>query len=646
MCGIAGYLGINPNETIIKNMANTLTHRGPDDVGVWCDEATGIALAQRRLAIVDLSPQGHQPMTSDNNRYVIVFNGEIYNHAQLRTELNNNKWRGHSDTEVMLAVISVWGLETALTKFVGMFAFALWDKRDKILTLARDRLGEKPLYYGFQNNSFLFGSELKALKAHPDFIGEIDRDALCLYMRHCYIPAPYSIYKNIKKLSPASYLQIPFNINADSFSNIKPKLYWNLADIAKRGVETPFIGNDGDAISALDNQLQQTIALQKVADVPLGAFLSGGVDSSTIVALMKAQSTRPVKTFSIGFDNANYNEAHYAKAVAEHLKTEHTELYVSAAQAQAVIPNLSQIYDEPFADSSQIPTFLVAQMAKKHVTVSLSGDGGDELFCGYNRYLWVKQLWQKISWLPLPTRRLFARTITLLSPSQWQAIYELFNRWLPNKFQVALIGDKLHKLAERLITANTDHALFYSLISEWQKPTDIVINAKEPQTLLTNAEQWLLLPAIEQRMMYLDTLSYLPDDILVKVDRAAMANSLETRVPFLDNRVIELAWQLPLNMKIRDGQSKWLLRQVLYQYVPKDLIERPKMGFGLPIGDWLRVELRDWAENLLNETRLYNEGYFNPSIIRQRWQEHLSGQRNWEQSLWVVLMFQAWLEQN
>lgn len=646
MCGLVGYFGINATEAIAKRMADTLTHRGSDDSGVWCDTTTGIALAHRRLSIIDLSPEGHQPMISANNRYVIVFNGEIYNHNQLRAELDNVAWRGHSDTEVILAAISTWGIETALIKFVGMFAIALWDRAEKVLTLARDRMGEKPLYYGFQNNTFMFASELKALKVHPCFLNEIDRDVLCLYLRHCYIPAPYSIYKGIKKLLPSSYLQLPFTENIDLLYTITPKSYWSLADVVKHGLTTPFIGNDADAITMLDTQLTQAVGLQMVADVPLGAFLSGGVDSSTVVALMQAQSNRPVKTFSIGFNNADYNEAHYAKAVAQYLETEHYELYVSSADVMQVIPTLGTLYDEPFADSSQIPTFLVAQMARQQVTVALSGDGGDELFCGYNRYIWVKRLWHKISWLPLPTRRLFAKAITVLSPHRWQAIYSLLSYWLPSQFHVTLVGDKLHKLAECLTIVRDDDALFYSLLSEWQYPASLVINATEPTTLLTNAEQWPLLPNITERMMYLDTLTYLPDDILVKIDRAAMAVSLETRVPFLDHRVVELAWQLPLTMKYRTGHSKWLLRQVLYQYIPKELIERPKMGFGLPIGDWLRHDLRDWAETLLDETRLNKEGYFQPHAIRSRWQEHLSGQRNWEHSLWAVLIFQAWLENN
>lgn len=646
MCGIAGYLSMNSVNAIdiLQQMVDTISHRGPNDSGVWFDSESGIALAHRRLSIVDLSPQGHQPMKSACERYVIVFNGEIYNHNQLRTELKQTLWRGHSDTEVILAAIVAWGIETALTKFVGMFAIALWDCQEKVLTLVRDRIGEKPLYYGFQNNTFMFASELKALKVHPDFLNEIDRDALCSYLRYCYIPAPYSIYKGINKLLPGSYLQLALN---EKNKTVTPKHYWTLAQVIKNGSATPFMGSDAEAITALDMQLKQSIGLQMLADVPLGAFLSGGVDSSTIVALMQVQSNRPVKTFSIGFDNASYNEAHYAKAITQHLGTEHHELYISSNDAIHVIPTLGTIYDEPFADSSQIPTFLVAQMARQQVTVSLSGDGGDELFCGYNRYIWIKRLWHKISWLPLPTRRLFAKAIRLLPPRYWQALYAVLVHYLPSRFHATLIGDKLHKLAERLINVKNDDALFYSLLSVWQHPADLMLNATEPQTILTNIQQWQpLLPNIIERMMCLDTLTYLPDDILVKVDRAAMAVSLETRVPFLDHRIVEFAWQLPLTMKYRQGQSKWLLRQVLYQYVPKHLIERPKMGFGLPIGQWLRYELRDWAESLLDETRLNNEGYFQTQIIRNRWQEHLSGQRNWEHSLWIILMFQEWLEKN
>jgi asparagine synthase (glutamine-hydrolysing) len=519
-----------------------------------------------------------------------------------------------------------------------MFAIALWDREEKMLTLARDRIGEKPLYYGFQQDTFLFGSELKALKAHPDFVGEIDRDVLCLYLRHCYIPAPFSIYKGIQKLLPGTYLQVRLGTDAAS-QPLVPKAYWSMVDVALHGQASPFVGSDAEAISALDKQLSESIGLQMMADVPLGAFLSGGVDSSTVVALMQAQSSRPVKTFSIGFDEAGYNEAEYAKAVAQHLGTEHTELYVSAEESIKVIPKLGSMYDEPFADSSQIPTFLVSQMAKQYVTVSLSGDAGDELFCGYNRYL-LADKWQQFERVPFGLRKLAGSAIHSISPAIWNGIFQQVGKLkqLPSN-----MGEKLGKLANRLETVDGVNELYYSLVSEIDDPASIVLGATEPKTWLTQVGMPLSIADAKQQMMLMDAMTYLPDDILVKVDRAAMANSLETRVPFLDHRVVEFAARLPMTMKIREGKTKWILRQVLYQYVPQQLIERPKAGFGIPLGDWLRGPLRDWVESLLDEQRLAREGYFKVSFIRELWQSHLSGQRNNQSLLWSVLMFQLWL---
>lgn len=660
MCGFAGFLTNNSitldnAEAVANGMALTIQHRGPDDGGVWFDDQAGIALAHRRLSILDLSPAGHQPMPSKSNRYVIAFNGEIYNHLELRRELEMRAqafsilakdedaiyWRGHSDTETLLAGFEAWGVEATLKKTVGMFAISLWDKEDKVLTLARDRMGEKPLYYGFQNNTFLFGSELKALKSHPEFLSEIDRDVLCLYLRHCYIPAPYSIYKGIKKLLPGTYIQVRLGDDANS-SSMTPKSYWSMEEVVARGIDNPFIGSDEQAINALDSQLKQSIGLQMMADVPLGAFLSGGVDSSTVVALMQSQSSRPVKTFSIGFDEAQYNEADFAKAVAKHLGTDHTELYVSSAEAMKVIPLLGKMYDEPFADSSQIPTFLVSKMAKQHVTVSLSGDGGDELFGGYNRYL-LADKWKKIECVPFALRKVIGYLIKILSPESWDAIFQQVSKLktLPSN-----MGEKLEKLANRLEKIDGSQNLYYSLVSEIDYPEQIVLRASEPKTWLTNSGMKVPVNDAKQEMMFLDTMTYLPDDILVKVDRAAMANSLETRVPLLDRRVVELASQLPMNMKIRNGETKWLLRQVLYQYVPKELIERPKAGFGIPLAQWLRGPLKDWVESLLDEKRLVQEGYFNVHFIRNLWHAHLSGKRNHQSLLWSVLMFQAWLEEH
>jgi asparagine synthase (glutamine-hydrolysing) len=656
MCGFAGFLTINTNvlanaDAIANAMALTINHRGPDDAGVWFDDQAGIALAHRRLSIIDLSPAGHQPMTSKRNRYVIAFNGEIYNHLELRRELELMpqpfsisardsvaiNWRGHSDTETLLAGFEAWGVEATLQKTVGMFALSLWDKEDKTLTLARDRMGEKPLYYGFQNKAFLFGSELKALKANPEFLSEIDRDVLCLYLRHCYIPAPYSIYKGIKKLLPGTYVQVRLGDDVNSTS-LSPKSYWSMEEAVARGIDNPFTGSDEQAVHVLDAQLKESIGLQMMADVPLGAFLSGGVDSSAVVALMQSQSIRPVKTFSIGFDEAGYNEADYAKSVANHLGTDHTELYVSAAEAMEVIPLLGKMYDEPFADSSQIPTFLVSNMAKKHVTVSLSGDGGDELFCGYNRYV-LADNWNKIGMVPLIMRRVASRALNSFQPKTWDVVFKQIGnlKKMPDN-----MGDKLEKLA-KVMGRETIQEAYYQLVSEIDHPERIVIGATEPETWLTKTGIKTNFNDPMQYMMIMDAMTYLPDDILVKVDRATMANSLEARVPFLDHRVVELASRLPMNMKMRDGKTKWILRQVLYQYVPKELIERPKAGFGLPLGEWLRGPLRDWVESLLDEERLVDEGYFNALYIRNIWHSHLSGKSNHQSLLWSVLMFQAWL---
>jgi len=656
MCGIAGIFSKSASWDLaktIKCMANSLLHRGPDDAGVWVDEAAGIALGHRRLSILDLSPAGHQPMLSISGRYVIVFNGEIYNHMELRLDLEkippglhssseNIVWCGHSDTETLLAGFETWGIEATLKKTVGMFAIALWDREERVLTLARDRIGEKPLYYGWQGDTFLFGSELKALKAHPDFLAEIDRDAICLYLRHCAIPAPYSIYKGIKKLLPGTFLQLSLGRDVDNLRALNPKKYWCLAEVVAQGVAAPFVGSDMDAIAVLDSQLKQSVGLQMMADVPLGAFLSGGVDSSTVVALMQAQSIRRVKTFSIGFDEQDYNEANYAKAVAQHLGTEHTELYVSSAEAMQVIPMLGRIYDEPFADSSQIPTFLVSQMARQHVTVSLSGDAGDELFCGYNRYA-LADIWGRIEKVPFGVRRMAGHLVKSVAPSTWDAFFKLTANFATLPVNMS---EKLEKLATRLVSVDGVNALYYSLVSEIDNPEQVLIGAKEPATWLTEVGMNSSFVDPKLHMMFMDAMTYLPDDILVKVDRAAMANSLETRVPLLDHRVIEMAWSLPMTMKVRDGKSKWILRQVLYQYVPKQLIERPKAGFAIPLGDWLRGPLRDWVEALLDESRLQQEGFFNAEYIRTAWQVHLEGKRNNSTFLWNILMFQVWLEEN
>jgi asparagine synthase (glutamine-hydrolysing) len=573
-------------------------------------------------------------MHSRSQRFVVVFNGEIYNHIELRRQLGAHPWRGHSDTETLLACIEAWGIDKTLQNATGMFAFALWDRDQLTLTLARDRVGEKPLYYGWQNDTFIFASELKAFQAHPAFNGAIDRQALGHFLRLGYIPAPASIYQGIYKLPPGHFLTLSPQLKTDA----QPIPYWKLQNILGNTRQAAPPGSANDGVNQLESVLSEAVRRQQMADVPLGAFLSGGIDSSLIVALMQAQSSTPIRSFTIGFTDQEYDESPHAEAVAKHLRTDHTTLILTPDDIQGVIPNLPQIYDEPFADSSQIPTFLVARLAQQHVTVCLSGDGGDELFGGYNRYTWYRRVMQHPSWL----RRLAGTAMTSLSPAQWQRLYTWLRPLLPSSFQVKIPGERAHKLA-RALRHDSIQSLYSDLISQWQNPEQVVrgFAAAPPYDLLWQDLESL--PEPEHQMMALDALTYLPDDILCKLDRAAMAVSLETRVPFLDPAVIELAWSLPLSSKVREGQGKWILRQVLDRYVPRTIIERPKMGFSIPLDTWLRGPLREWADDLLSTDLLDRQGFLNAQPIAETWQGHLNGSVNAQHQIWNVLMFQAWL---
>jgi asparagine synthase (glutamine-hydrolysing) len=614
-----------------------LKHRGPDFGDFWVSD-DGVALAHRRLSILDLSASGRQPMTSANGRYVIVFNGEVYNHSILRASIESegmmSQWRGRSDTETILESISAWGLKNTLAKLRGMFALGLWDQLEKSLTLVRDRIGEKPIYYGYLGNCFAFASELKALRALPGWQPEVDPAAVSAVLRYGYVPSPLSIYRGIFKLPPGSLVKVTSDGCFD-----EPESWWDFRNVAHNGSNNPLLCDDINAVSRLGELLGNAVDDQMVADVPIGALLSGGIDSSLVVASMQAKSNRPVKTFTIGFANSEYNEASYALAVARYLGTEHTELYVTSEDASAVIPRLPEIYDEPFADASQIPTALVCELTSKHVKVCLSGDGGDELFGGYNRYLWAPSLWNRIGSIPVALRQQFARAIMDCPVGIYNYLLSRRLSLLPRGMHLNNPGDKMHKLAD-VCGATTPDALYQGLVSQWRGKLPMW-NAVDPPVLLGDPNQWPQMRTFAERMMAVDTLTYLPDDILVKVDRASMAASLETRVPFLDVRMIEFAWSLPLHMKIRDGRSKWIMRQLMARYLPEKLFERPKQGFAVPIDDWLRGPLREWAEDLLSPSALGTDGMLNPKPIREMWTKHLSG-RNVQYALWGVLMYQAW----
>src|SRR5664279_1865243 len=638
MCGIAGFIAgraqgaSRPIDDIAASMSETVRHRGPDDDGVWIDREAGVALIHRRLSIVDLSPAGHQPMVSADGRYVIIYNGEVYSHEEIRPSLTSRgAWfRGHSDTEVMLESFAAFGVEATLRRLIGMFAIALWDRRERTLTLVRDRLGIKPLYWAKFGDLFLFGSELKALRAHPGWTPRIDRNAVTSFMRLNYITAPHTIYEGVHKLEPGTVLTVPWG------GEPKYERFWDARQVAHAGLANPNHGSDRELTDELEALLTDAVRRRMIADVPLGAFLSGGIDSSTVVALMKAADAGPVKTFTIGFDIAGFDEAPHAAAVARHLGTDHTELTVTAQQALDIIPQLPEWYDEPFADSSQIPTYLVSAMTRKHVKVALSGDGGDELFAGYNRYQLTQRSWRGLSLLPRAARCAMAAALTSVSPDRWSRLLA----FLPSRVP-AQIGDKLHKAASVLALPDGD-AVYRRLITHWE-PNEVMPGTPEPKGIIWDASLAAEIPSLLDRMQLLDLVTYLPDDILTKVDRASMAVALEARVPLLDHRVVEFAWRLPRAAKIRGGVSKWLLRQVLYRHVPPALIERPKMGFSIPLGDWLRGPLRDWAESLLSESRLREAGLLDAQRVRQCWQDHLGG-HNREYQLWNVLMLEAWRE--
>lgn len=644
MCGFAGFLDrdarLRPTEwkATLERMGSAVRHRGPDDSGTWMDPSAGIALTFRRLSILDLSPLGHQPMESVSGRYVLMFNGEVYNFAELRAELTalGHGFRGQSDTEVMLAAVTQWGVRPAIERFNGMFAIVLWDREDRVLYFARDRAGKKPLYYGTCNGVFLYGSELKALLAHPLFEPRIDHGAIALYLRYAYVPGPYSVYEGIRKLRPGTILRVDGRTEPEEIE------YWSLRDVAERGVRNPFRGTETEAIREVEALLTDAVAKRMIADVPLGAFLSGGIDSSLIVSLMQASSSRPVRTFSIGFHEQAYDEAKHAKAVAAHLGTDHTELYASPQEVLDVVPLLPKIYDEPFGDSSGIPTYLVSKLAREHVTVALTGDAGDESFGGYNRHVWGHERWGSIARIPRSLRRLAARGLELLSPDAWERLGS--SGILPKRLRVRTLGVKAHKVARTLALGSGDD-MYIDLVTYWRDAGKLARGATEPPVLLTDRSRWARVDGLAERMMFLDMATYLPDEILVKVDRATMRASLEGRAPFLDYRLIELAWTLPVSMKIRDGRGKWLLRQLLYKYVPEALVERPKMGFAVPVDEWLRGPLRGWAEALLDERRLREEGLLDPIMVRSAWNEHLRGAKPCQDQLWNVLMLQAWLDE-
>lgn len=632
-------------------MGSSLRHRGPDDKGFWWDRDRGVYLAHRRLSIIDLSEHGSQPMASSTGRYVIVFNGEIYNYGDIKKELAGRGvvFHGDSDTEVLVNGVECWGIEATLKKLTGMFALALWDREDDVLTLVRDRIGEKPLYYGWVGWSFVFASELKAIRSMKGFANEISRASVASFMRFNYVPAPFSIFENIYKLSPGTYISIPIKelhrkslsspLNGESGLPNVP--YWSVKETQVRLNGANQMG-ENEAIQQLDELIRCSVERQMIADVPLGAMLSGGIDSSTVVSVMQSLSSQPVKTFTIGFQEREYNEAIQAKEIANYLGTDHTELYLTASDALDVVPQLPEMYDEPFSDSSQIPTYLVSKLSRNEVTVALSGDGGDELFGGYTRYLWADRIWNNMNRVPRCMRSLCSKALTSLSRETWLKAYTLVEPIIPHSLRQRNAGEKIHTLA-RLLTQSDREALYLHIISHWNVHDHLTYHAKEHRTVHMDKTLWPGLTDFEEQMMYFDLVSYLPDDILVKLDRASMSVSLESRVPFLDHAIVEFASSIPLHYKIRNGSGKWILRKVLESYVPARYFERPKMGFGVPIAAWLKGPLREWAQDLLDPGLLRQQGYLNPEAVKKKWNDHLQGRGNWQYHLWDVLTFQAWL---
>ncbi len=651
MCGIAGILSPSRvDRGILERMTTAVAHRGPDDAGLWVDEETGVGFGHRRLAIVDLSPAGHQPMLSTDGRFVLTFNGEIYNHAEVRAELEamgavpEGGWRGHSDTEVFLQGIVTWGLKDVLRRSAGMFAFGLWDRRERTLSLVRDRFGEKPLYYGWAGRDLVFGSELKAVRAHPRFDAPVDRRALRLLAARTYIPAPLSIYQGVFKVPPASILTFTGDAAATPLreppadgraGGVTLEAYWSYRDVVRRGLDRP-IEDERQALEELECTLATAISGQSMADVPVGAFLSGGIDSSTICALYQKYSKVPVRTFSIGFEESGFNEAEDAKRVAAHLGTVHHERYVTVCEAREVIPLLPAMYDEPFADSSQIPTHLVSRFAREQVTVALTGDGGDELFAGYNRHFAAPRLWQQLQRVPHSLRAATGSPLSRLPSRLWGDIARL----VPGRHQPHL-GGKIQKGLRVAASAGSFDEVYSSFLDEWSHERSPVLGGDDAPTGFDLDAGPGAGDAV--RMMYCDAVSYLPDDILAKVDRASMAVALETRVPFLDHRVAELAARIPLGLKIQGGRGKHIVRKLLTGLVPRGLIDRPKAGFGVPVGEWIKGPLRPWAEDLLDPGLIRAQGWFDAATVRSRWQQHLSGQRDSTPALWAILMFQSWL---